>query len=621
MGVILATVNPPGASVKLASLSPLWTKTDKMNSLFLIASTLVIYFFGYRYFARYLHRKVFRLPVAVKNPAAPDTSIVKQIQNASSVRHEMLGFHFAAITTLTAISGASVALFWGWVPAYLWLLVGSSVAAGTFAIGSLWLRRQDTESQNEAIIGTGLIPIVTQTFHRRLGPTLLVLLVIALIIFSGLFFYFAAILLVSFPATTWPILVTLLVVGLLSRVLANQNITVGERLPSYLVGFIVVLLSIWITRGKTLGFSGSLNFDISGQSLVSIDGIAVWGVLTLLFALFVQRKPFDDWQKTLGVLTTFATIFLMVLFYIGLVIRHPVMSAPTLTGANSPGILPWLFITLSSGAYAGLHFLFAYSVTGPRINHDEDVTYIGYGAALLEGLVGLSVVVVFGALLGNKDVWLTLYQSWPALPDGAAMLGHYVNGVIIAGSQLGISNEFMETYTALVLTSLSLVSAISLLRVLRVLLQELGARYKFERLGRVKTASWTGFLLIFIAVLATNASTNIKVLEQLLGATQYLLASIGLLLIIAAMTRNHLGVIPAWALLSITVVIALVADSALILSWYRHFQPTAFLAGILLLTIQLALLGDTAHTLWKRRTPPAQPSPPAPSAPENTDNP
>jgi carbon starvation protein len=592
-----------------------------MNSLFLIVSTLVIYFFGYRYFARFLHRKVFRLPIAGKNPPAPNTSIAKQILNASSVRHEMLGFHFATITTLTAVSGASVAVFWGWVPAYLWLLIGSSVAAGTFAIGSLWLRRQNSEPQNETVIGTGLIPIITETFHHRLSPTLLVLLVAALVLFTGLFVYFAAILFVSFPAATWPTLVTLVVVGLLSRVLANQNITVGERLPSYLVGFVVVLLSIWMSRGNTLGFSGSLNFDLSGQSLVSVDGIAVWAVLILLFALFVQRKPFDDWQKTLGVMTTVATIALMLLFYLGLVIRHPLMSAPTLTGASTPGIIPWLFITLSSGAYAGLHFLFAYSVTGPRINHHEDITYIGYGAALLEGMLGLSVVVVFGALLGNREVWLTLYQSWPALPDGAAMLGHYVNGVIFAGSQLGIGNEFMETFTALVLASLSLVSAISLMRVLRVLLQELGARYKVERLGTVKTASWTGFLVIFIAVLATNAATNTKVLEQLLGATQYLLATIGLLLIIAVLNRNKLMVMPAWILFGVTVVIGLVADAALILSWYRHFQPTAFLAGILLLTIQLALLGDTAHTLWKRRAPPAQPTPPAPPGPENPDNP
>ena len=588
-----------------------------MNSLFLIVSTLVIYFFGYRYFARFLHRKVFRLPITVKNPPAPNTSIAKQIRNASSVRHEMLGFHFATITTLSAVSGASVAVYWGWVPAYLWLLVGSSVAAGTFAIGSLWLRRQNTEPQNENVIGTGLIPIITETFHRRLGPALLVLLVMALILFTGLFVYFTAILFVSFPAATWPMLVNLVVVGLLSRVLANQNIIVGERLPSYLVGLVVILLSIWVSRGNTLGFSGSLNFDLSGQSLVSIDGIAIWGVLILLFAVFVQRKPFDDWQKTLGVVTTVAAIFLMLLFYVGLAIRHPLMSAPALTGPNEPGIIPWLFITLSSGAYAGLHFLFAYSVTGPRITREEDITYIGYGAALLEGMLGLSVVVVFGALLGSREVWLSLYQSWPALPDGAAMLGHYVNGVIFAGSQLGISNEFMETFTALVLASLSLVSAISLLRVLRVLLQELGARYKVERLGTVKTASWTGFLVIFVALLATNAATNIKVLEQLLGATQYLLASIGLLLIIAALNRKQLMVVPAWTLFGVTVVISLVADAALVLSWYRNFEPTAFLAGILLLTIQLALLGDTANTLWKRRTPPAQPAPPSPENPDN----
>lgn len=621
MGVVLATINPAATSVKLGLSSPPRAYANNMNSLFLLACTLIIYFFGYRYFARFLHWKVFRLPIPTKSPAVPGTSIVRQIQNASSVRHEMLGFHFAVITGLTVVSGASVAVFWGWVPAYLWLLVGSSVAAGTFAIGSLWLRRQNTEAGNDAIIGTGLIPVVTGAFHRHLGPVLLGLIVIALILFAGLFVYFAAILLVSFPASTWPMLLTLLSVGILSRVLANQNITLGERLPSYLVALLVILLSIWLTQGKTLGFSGSLNFDLSGQSLVSADSIVVWGVLILLFGVFVQRKPFDDWQKTLGVVTAIATVLLMLLFYIGLLVRHPTMSAPTLTGANSPGVIPWLFITLTSGAYAGLHFLFAYSVTGPRINHDEDITYIGYGAALIEGLVGLSVIMVFGALLGSRDVWITLYQSWPALPDGTAMLGHYVNGVIFAGSQLGIGSEFMETFTALVLTSLSLISAVSLLRVLRVLLQELGARYRIERLGMVKTASWTSFLLLFIALLAINASTNIKVLEQLLGATQYLLASIGLLLIIAAMNHNRMQVLPAWILFGVTVAISLVVDGALILSWYRHFQPTAFLAGILLLLIQLALIGDTANTLWKRRTPPVQPSPPTEQPPENPDNP
>jgi len=592
-----------------------------MNSTVLIIITLVIYFFGYRYFALFLHRKVLGLPVATKSPSPTGTSIAKRIQNASSLRHEMLGFHFATITSLTIVSGASVAIFWGWAPAYLWLLVGSSVAAGTFAIGSIWLRRQDTDSRNDAAIGTSLIPVISQTFHRRLGPVLLAVMVIALLLFSGLFVYFAAILLVSFPAATWPLLITLAVSGLLSRVLANLGITIGERLPAYLVTLVIVLLSIWFTEGRTLGFSGSLNFDMSGHSLISVDGIAVWGLLILLFSLFVQRQPFEDWQKTLGVVSTVVMLFLLLLFFIGLIVVHPNMSAPTLSSPGAPGLFPWLFITLSSGAYAGLHFIYAYSVTGPRINHDEDITYVGYGAALLEGLVGLTVVTVFGALLGNRDVWSTLYQDWAALPDGSAMLGHYVNGVIYAGSQIGIGNTFMETLTATTLILLSLVSTISLMRVLRVLLQELGARYKVERLGRLKTASWSGLLLIFVVVLATNAATNIKVLEQLLGATQYLLASVALLLIIAAFNRNKIPSIPVWIFFAVTAIIALAVDVALIYSWYRKFQPTAFLTGILLLLIQLALLGDTANTLWKRRTAPPEVLPSGPPAAENPDNP
>jgi len=169
----------------------------------------------------------------------------------------------------------------------------------------------------------------------------------------------------------------------------------------------------------------------------------------------------------------------------------------------------------------------------------------------------------------------------------------------------------METFTALVLIYLSLVTTIALVRLLRVLLQELGVRYKIERLGTVKAGSWSGFGLVLVTLLVINAGSSIKLVEQLLGTSQYLLASIGLLLIVGAMNHRRLPVGVIWTLFGVTTVISLLAYGVVILAWYRHFEPLAFLAGILLLTLHLALLSDTAMTLWKRRTPPAQ-QPPLP---------
>lgn len=588
-----------------------------MNSIFLILCTLVIYVFGYRYFARFLQKTVFRVAPAPATTQAPTVSIVERLQKAPSARHELLGFHFATIGTLTTISGAAVAVFWGWAPAFLWLLVGSSVAAGSFAIGSLWLRRRYIDTGNDNGTGSGLVPVIGKTLPDRLALPFLALLLLSLASFAGLFIYFAGILLVSFPSITWPLLVIALVLGVLSRVITNQRAELGSRGISYLASVVVILLSIWVSQGRTIGFSGSLNFDLSGSSLVSVDGITIWGVLILLFALFVQRRPFEDWQKNFGVLTAIMTVLMLLVFYTGIVIAHPPMSAPVITARGTPGLLPWLFLTFTSGAYAGLHFLFAFSVTAPRMQSDADSRYLGYGGALLEGLLALTVVLVFGALIGGKEVWNGLYQNWAALPDGSAMLGHYVNGVILAASYLGFGNSFSETWTALVLTCLSIVSAIGLLRIMRVLIQELGVRYRAERLGAVKTASWSGFGLLLLAIVLINASTNIKTLEQVIGANQYLLASIGLLAIINTLTERQLPVMPAWVLFGVTVLLSVLASGALVLGWSDDVLSLRLLTGLALLLLQLALAGSVGLRLWRRSRTATTADQSTPEPPEN----
>jgi len=588
-----------------------------MNSIFLILFTLVIYVFGYRYFARFLQKTVFRVAPAPVATPAPTGSIVERLQKAPSARHELLGFHFATIATLTTISGAAVAVFWGWAPAYLWLLVGSSVAAGSFAIGSLWLRRRYIEGGNDNGSGSGLVPVIGKALPGRLALPFLVLLLLSLAGFAGLFIYFAGILLVSFPSITWPMLVIALLLGVLSRVITNQRAELGSRGITYLASIVVILLSIWISQGRTVGFSGSLNFDLSGSSLVSVDGITIWGTLILLFSLFVQRRPFEDWQKNFGVLTAIMTVLMLLVFYIGIVIAHPPLSAPVIIARGSPGLLPWLFLTLTSGAYAGLHFLFAFSVTAPRMQDDADCRYLGYGGALLEGMLALTVVLVFGALIGDKQVWSGLYQSWSALPDGSAMLGHYVNGIILAASYLGLGNSFSETWIALVLTSLSIVSAIGLLRIMRVLIQELGVRYRAERLGAVKTASWSGFGLLLVAIVLINASTSIKTLEHILGANQYLLASIGLLAIINALTERQLPIMPAWILFGVTALLSLLTSGVLVLGWSDDVLSLRLLTGLALLLLQLALVGSVGLQLWRRSRPPTSTDQSTSGPPEN----
>jgi len=107
-----------------------------MNSLVLLIICVVVFVLGYRFYSRLLALDVFRLDVNYSTPAqslADDKDIVV------SNRQVILGHHVAIIAGPTTIVGSAVAVIWGWIPAVLWVLVGTTVAAGVYGLGSFWL--------------------------------------------------------------------------------------------------------------------------------------------------------------------------------------------------------------------------------------------------------------------------------------------------------------------------------------------------------------------------------------------------------------------------------------------------------------------------------------------------
>jgi len=107
-----------------------------MSSLVLLIICVVVFVLGYRFYSRLLALGVFRLDVNYSTPAqslADDKDIV------ASNRQVILGHHVAIIAGPTTIVGSAVAVIWGWIPAVLWVLVGTTVAAGVYGLGSFWL--------------------------------------------------------------------------------------------------------------------------------------------------------------------------------------------------------------------------------------------------------------------------------------------------------------------------------------------------------------------------------------------------------------------------------------------------------------------------------------------------
>src|SRR4051794_8874943 len=106
-----------------------------MNALFLVAALAVVFVFGYRFYAKLLALDVFRLD---KNYSTPAQTRADGRDVIPANPHLLFGYHCAAVGAFAAI-GPVVALAWGWVPAFLWITIGSAVVAGTYALGGFWL--------------------------------------------------------------------------------------------------------------------------------------------------------------------------------------------------------------------------------------------------------------------------------------------------------------------------------------------------------------------------------------------------------------------------------------------------------------------------------------------------
>jgi hypothetical protein len=200
-----------------------------------------------------------------------------------------------------------------------------------------------------------------------------------------------------------------------------------------------------------------------------------------------------------------------------------------------------------------------------------------------------------------------LYKTWNDVPDGITMIGHFVNGVINSTNHLLLGDVYAETLVALMLAGLSLSSMIAVIRLLRVLLQELSARYHVPRLASVKASSWFGFVLLLVLMLLLKPRSGAQALDQILAPAYYLLASVAALLMVRALMARRRPPSLAWGLFGFSALIGIWGWAMLLDLWYGQtlfVRLTLAIAGI---GIYVALLVHAGRGFLRR---PAATTPP-----------
>lgn len=488
-----------------------------MNVLFIVIGASVILLLGYLIYGKYLSEKVFQLDDSRKTPAVEMEDGVDYVPADAKY---LAGQHFSAIAAAGPIVGPIVAgTLFGWVPALLWILVGSIFIGGVHDMGALIASVRHKAKSITEVVRENVSQRAFILFMLFIWITL-VYIIVAFTDITARSFVGAITLedgtkLPGGAIATSSILYIILpiIMGLLLK-FGRMNLWLATTIFLPLVG-----VAIWI--GPYIPLSIDTMYGMTPN-----DASKVWSVFILLYCFVCALLPMWMLLQPRGHLGGYFLYASLVAAAIGIIfggyeVKYPafVKGFDNMDAFLFP-MLPILFVTVACGACSGFHSLVSSGTTCKQIKKESDTRPIGYGLMLLEGLVAVISLACVMILLPTDP----LAKKAPNFIYASA-IGSFLKLIGISPA-LGISFGLMA-FTTFVYDTLDICTRLG-----RYIIEELTGLKNIvgKTIGTILTS---GVPLIFVLQTVLDAKGNPipawRVFWNTFGASNQLLAALALI--------------------------------------------------------------------------------------------
>ncbi|MFV1978737.1 MAG: carbon starvation protein A, partial [Myxococcota bacterium] len=479
-----------------------------MNAALLAAIAFVAFALGYRFYARFLGRVIFKLSA---DEPVPSREFEDGVDFVPTQKHVLWGHHFTSIAGAAPIVGPAIAVIWGWLPALIWVVVGTVFMGAVHDFSALVISLRHRGSSMGQIAGAVISP--------RARTAFLVIISILIWIVLAVFAFIIGTLFVSNPGAIFPINVQIAVAVALGWLVRRRGIPI--LWPS-LVGYALLIVAI------LYGNRFAAAFPAIGEVSVT-----AWVWILLLYSLVASVLPVWLLLQPRDYLNSHQLVTGLALLTLGLVVLQPTVQAPVVNAApiGAPPMLPFLFITIACGAISGFHGLVSSGTTSKQIGCMTDARAIGYGGMLGEGALGLLAVLAATAGFASAGDWSAHYSSWGEASGLSAKLGAFVSGGGTFVASLGIPFEEAKNFIAVMVIAFAATSLDTGARIQRLIIAELAESYGVRPLTNRYIAGSLGIAAALLLAVTQAGGKGGLILWPLFGTTNQLVASVTLLIV------------------------------------------------------------------------------------------
>ncbi|MBI4598183.1 MAG: carbon starvation protein A [Candidatus Omnitrophica bacterium] len=357
-------------------------RSDAMRALPFLLGALCVLAIAYRYYSAFLAYRVVGLDRARKTPAH---RLADGTNYHPTNRWVLFGHHFAAITGAGPLIGPVLAAQFGFLPGFLWLLIGVVLAGAVqdFIILFASTRRN----------GLSLAAIARQEIGPVAGATTAIAIMFIIIVaLAGL----GLAVVNALRESAWGVFTIGCSIPLALFVgLYMYRFRKGHIAEASLIGVAGMILAV--VAGRWVALSPIASFLTLSPHGVTY-AMAAYGFIASVLPVWMLLCPRDYLSSYMKVGTIACLI--LGLLWVNPLLQQPMVSAYVHGGGPIiPGkVFPFVFITIACGAISGFHALVGSGTSPKMINNEQDIRPIGYGAMLMEGLVGITALVACSAL-------------------------------------------------------------------------------------------------------------------------------------------------------------------------------------------------------------------------------